>query len=65
MAKAPWQHRHGARPGGVFLLAHKYPEFTVQHAKSLIVAVVHVDRDGVAAPGKVIGQDEGPTGLLR
>jgi len=49
----------------VFLLAHKYPEFTVQHAKSLIVAVVHVDRDGVAAPGKVIGQDEGPTGLLR
>ena len=63
VAKAPGQHRDGAGPGGVLLLAGEYPQFAVEHEEGLVVPVVDVDGAGVAARGEVVGQGEGPAGL--
>jgi hypothetical protein len=48
----------------VFLLAGKYPQFTVEHEECLVVAVMDMDRAGVAAPGEVLSHGEGPAGLF-
>jgi hypothetical protein len=47
----------------MFLLAGEYPQFAVEHEECLVVAVVDVHRAGIAAPGEVVGQGEGPAGL--
>jgi hypothetical protein len=64
VAEPPRQDRDGAGPRGVVVLAGKDPQFAVEDEEGLVVAVVDVDRAGVAAPGEVVGQGEGPAGLL-
>jgi DNA-binding transcriptional LysR family regulator len=64
VAKTLRQHRYRAGSGGVFVVADNDPQVAVKHDQGLLLMVVDMDGTGVAAPGEVVGQGEGPAGLL-